>query len=200
MLKSLRAGDWVVLLLVVLGVGSTAHYVGITNPTVIAMLSIGWTCPAARQLVAWRRGDAPMRRISPDDLATMPVLLFGAAPWAILPLMQALNPSSPLLSIPVLPAVRLLGAVLIVIGILRPLWTRATQTLRPTPGANADHLFDGSTSVFEAIGLLLLMGSAFFAVLAFGVWVTAPLARRLTTERAEPAVFGTARDWLLGRG
>ena len=129
-MKVLRATDLVVLAIAALAIVTTARKFGVTDPVAIVMLSVGWTCPAASRLIAWRLGHHAGRQMQLDDpLRAAAVLMVGAAPWLLLPVIQEIHPVSFLTTVDSVPWIRMAGAGFAMGGVLGPVWCRhATGT------------------------------------------------------------------------
>src|SRR5262249_5664531 len=94
-MKALRPTDGVVLVMAALAIVTLAQKFGVTDPAAIVLLSIGWTCPAANRLIAWRRGQDSGRQTTLENPAGAILwLLVGAAPWVLLPVFQEIHPMS----------------------------------------------------------------------------------------------------------
>jgi len=158
MLKSLRFSDLVVLAMALLGIGTAVRLMGITDPKVTVVLSMGWTCPALRRLIAWRRGIQIERRLSFDDPSgAAVVLLFGVAPWVLLPVAHQVRPEMLMGAVTFPISVKCLGGLMTIVGILEP--------LLPKRGGQAS---SGPLSLYEGLGLFIVSGSVLIALLAVG--------------------------------
>lgn len=167
MLKSLHFSDLLVLTMAMFGIGGAARLVGITDPFVVVVLSMGWTCPAARRLIAWRRGRSVERQISMDDPSgAAMVLLFGALPWVLLPLLHELNPGAMFGTVVFPTSIKIVGGLMTMAGILAPLWLGRLATA-PL----------GAVGVFEAIGLFAVSGSVPFACLTLAALTVQTVGR-----------------------
>lgn len=158
MFRTLRPIDLATLMLVTM-VASTAvpAWLGLTDTLSIVALTMGLACPAARRLIAWRRGAEPIRFGS--DRGSSALILFAMLPWLVVPGLGHL-PWKAVAGIATmhveLPlAVRWIGVVLAIAGVLRPM----AETVRGTGRIR-------STAYVEMIGLFLASGSVFLGTLA----------------------------------
>jgi hypothetical protein len=141
------------------------------DPLVQILLVIAWTAAAAKRLVDWRHGKAPA--VALEDAPHPLALAVGMAPWFGLLLMDgSFQNWSPWASITFPPPFRIVGAVVIVSGVLGPFWIALrTRTTFARAGGFA-----------YAFGFLLLSSSPLIGVLATG-W----LALRYCVHRDLPA-------------
>jgi hypothetical protein len=182
MFRTLRPIDLAALGLVtmVASTGVTA-WLGLTEPPAVIAVTMGLACPAARRMIAWRRGAVPIRFGAGG--ASMPVILLAMLPWLLLPALRVL-PWQAVASLATfkadLPAlVRWGGVVLTVAGVLRPM----AATLRGSSRIR-------STAYVETIGLFAATGSAFVGALA-AAWIMVEF-NRLRVFSAED--FNTVRQ------
>jgi hypothetical protein len=171
MFRTLRVMD-----LAVIGVVTMVASVGIPGwlgvkdtPAVIA-LTMGMACPAARRMIAWRRGAEPLRFGS--EQAPTPLILLAMIPWVLLPALHHMPwhavATLGTLRVDLPPAVRWAGVVLTVVGVLRPM----AATLRGTGRIR-------SAAYVETVGLFIATGSIFIGTIAFS-WLL--LRARLAVE------------------
>jgi hypothetical protein len=162
MFKVLRPVDLAVLGMITMGVGSglTAS-LGLSDPASVIALTMGLTCPAARRLIAWRRGVEAVRM----QTVSAPVVACAMLPWMLLPVVHNMpwEQVSHLttLGIAVPSPVKWAGVVLTMFGVLRPMM----ETLRGTGRIR-------SSAYLETVGLFVSTGSGFLAMLAVS-WVLA---------------------------
>lgn len=178
MFKVLRPVDLAVLGMITMGVGSGLTVsLGVSDAPAIIALTMGLTCPAARRLIAWRRG-AEAVRTGPATVSNA-VVACAMLPWMLLPVVHNMPwpEVSRLTALGVtLPAVvRWAGVVLTIVGVLRPMM----ETLKGTGRIR-------SSAYLETAGLFLATGSAFLGALAVS-WL---IARSELTGRpvSEPVV------------
>ena len=158
MFRTLRPVDLAVLGIVTM-VASTGvtGWLGLSDTPAVIALTMGLACPAARRMIAWRRGVEPLRL--GNGQLSMSVLLFAMMPWLLLPELRtapwhvAASLATARLELPL--AVRWVGVVLTIVGVLRPM----AATLRGTGRIR-------STAYIETVGLFIATGSAFLGVLA----------------------------------
>ena len=162
-----------VVLLIVGGCVLEASAKLLTGPDALVqiLLVIAWTAAAAKRIVDWRHGKAPALTLeeAPQPFA----LVVGMAPWFVLLMMDgSFQNWSPWASITFPPLFRIVGAVVIVAGVLGPFWValRRRSTLVRADG------------FAYAFGFLLLSSSPLIGVLATG-W----LALRYSVHRELPA-------------
>ena len=85
------------------------------------ILTFGWSCAATRRLITWRAGSAPHWELPRLTLKPRAVIVFGAAPWILLPVAQQIAQQSWLWRPMALPVwLRSIGAVLTLTGAVRP--------------------------------------------------------------------------------
>jgi hypothetical protein len=176
MFKVLRPIDLACLAIVTMGVssGMTAS-LGASDPAGIIALTMGLTCPAARRLIAWRRGVEAIRM--ERGTLSAGVVICAMLPWMLLPVVHNLPWQAvarlTTLGVQLPTAVRWAGVVLTIVGVLRPMM----ETLRGTGRIR-------SSAYLETVGLFLATGSAFLGALAVS-WVLARtgLASRPTTAQ-----------------
>lgn len=158
MFRTLRIVDLAVITIVtmVASTGVTA-WLGLKDTSAVIALTMGLACPAARRMIAWRRGVAAVQ-LGTERGATA-VLLLAMLPWMIVPALGIMpwHAVSSLATLRVdLPVVvRWVGVVLTMIGVLRPM----AETLRGTGRIR-------SSAYIESVGLFVATGSAFLGVLA----------------------------------
>lgn len=157
MFRTLRPVDLATLVLVTM-VASTGvpALLGLTDTLSLVALTMGLSCPAARRLIAWRRGAAPIRFGTDGSTA---LIVFAMVPWLVLPMLTQL----PWTSVSTLAvtrvemplAIRWAGVVLAIAGVLRPM----AETMRGTGRVR-------SSAYVETLGLFLASGNMFLGVLA----------------------------------
>jgi hypothetical protein len=158
MFRTLRVMD-----LAVIGIVTMVASIGIPGwlgvkdmPAVIA-LTMGMACPAARRMIAWRRGAEPLRFGS--EQAPMPLILLAMIPWVLLPSLHHMpwhavaTVGTLRMDLPL--AIRWAGVALTIIGVLRPM----AATVRGTGRIR-------STAYIETVGLFASTGSGFVGVIA----------------------------------
>jgi len=158
MFRTLRPVDLAVLVIVTM-VASTGvtGWLGLSDTPSVIALTMGLACPAARRMIAWRRGIEPLR-LGDGHLSTR-VLLFAMMPWLLLPELRTApwhvvaSLATARLELPL--AVRWLGVILTIVGVLRPM----AATLRGTGRIR-------STAYIETIGLFVATGNVFLGTLA----------------------------------
>jgi len=158
MFRTLRLVDLVVITIVtmVASTGVTA-WLGLSDTPAVIALTMGLACPAARRMIAWRRGVEPLRL--GNGQLSMGVLLFAMTPWLLLPELRTApwhvvaSLATARFELPL--AVRWVGVVLTMIGVMRPM----AETLRGTGRIR-------SSAYIESLGLFIATGSAFLGVLA----------------------------------
>jgi hypothetical protein len=184
MFRTLRVMD-----LAVIGIVTMVASVGIPGwlgvkdmPAVIA-LTMGMACPAARRMIAWRRGAEPLRFGS--EQAPMPLILLAMIPWVLLPSLHHMPwhavATLGALRVDLPPAIRWAGVVLTIAGVLRPM----AATLRGTSRIR-------SSAYIETAGLFLATGSFFLGTLATA-WLVLEMrglgaSRRPAANAFEPRV------------
>jgi hypothetical protein len=158
MFRTLRLMDLAVIGVVtmVASIGIPA-WLGVKDTPAVIALTMGLACPAARRMIAWRRGVEPLRFGS--EQAPISLVLFAMLPWLVLPSLHH-APWHTIASLGTqhvnLPLViRWMGVVLTIVGVLRPMFA----TLRGTGRIR-------STAYMETAGLFLATGSGFLGVLA----------------------------------
>jgi hypothetical protein len=134
-------------------------WLGLSDTASIVALTMGLSCPAARRLIAWRRGAEPLR--FGGDRSSTAVMLFAMLPWLVLPALRTL-PWQAIAGLATLRVelplvVRWAGVVLTIAGVLRPM----AATLRGTGRIR-------SAAYVETVGLFVATGSVFLGVLAGG--------------------------------
>jgi len=166
MFRTLRPADLAVMVIVTM-VASTGvtSWLGVSDTPAVIALTMGLACPAARRLIAWRRGVAPVRL--GGESGSTAVLLAAMLPWMILPALHIM-PWHAVASLPTMKAdfplfVRWAGAVLTMVGVLRPMM----QTLRGTGRIR-------SSAYVETLGLFIATGNVFLGTLA-AAWLLAEM-------------------------
>jgi hypothetical protein len=161
---------------------SVPGWLGLKDTPAVIALTMGLACPAARRMIASRRGVEPLR-LGSGQLST-PMMLMAMLPWVVLPALHTFpwHAISSLATARVeLPlAVRWAGVVLTIIGVLRPMM----ETLRGTGRIR-------STAYVETIGLFVATGNVFLATLAAG-WLFSE-ARRGAASLDRPATIAAVR-------
>jgi hypothetical protein len=178
MFKVLRPIDLAVVGIVTM-VASTSitASLGLSDSASIIALTMGLTCPAARRLIAWRRGVEAIR-MGAGSLSTG-VVICAMVPWLVLPVMHQI-PWEPIARLATthapLPAlVTWAGVALTIAGVLRPM----LETLRGTGRIR-------SSAYLETAGLFLATGSAFIGALAVA-WMITQLTRT-KRDRLAPVI------------
>lgn len=174
MFKTLKPIDLATLGLVTV-VASTGvpAWLGLQDRLSITALTMGLACPAARRLIAWRRGAEPLR-VGTSRVSTGMVLL-AMLPWVVLPGLRVLpwqsiaGVGTARLDLPT--AVRILGTAIAVGGVLLPMFRslRGTERIR-------------SAAPVETFGLFLATGNLFLGTLA-AAWTLANLATTMPAVR-----------------
>lgn len=136
-------------------------WLGLTETPAIVALTMGLTCPAARRLIAWRRGAEPLR--FGGDRASTAVIMFAMLPWLVLPALRAM-PWQAVAGIATMHVdlpltLRWAGVVLTIAGVLEPMAATVHGTGRIR-----------STAYMETVGLFVATGSVFVGMLAAS-WV-----------------------------
>jgi hypothetical protein len=142
---------------------SVTNSLGLSDAASVIALTMGLTCPAARRLIAWRRGVEAIR-IGTGTVSTG-VVVCAMLPWMLLPMMDHMPwesvASLATMRVALPEMVRWAGVALTIIGVLRPM----LATLRGTGRIR-------STAYVETLGLFVATGSAFLGVLAVA-WIVA---------------------------
>lgn len=174
-LRSLRPADLVVLVVLFVGARTAALDIcGVRDPMAMFALIMGWTWPALRGMMHWRRqGDAqrgmPGMPIQGWSNTMALAALGGAFWWFVLPVAIQLHSAALLAPLEFPKALRGFGVLLTLSGLLRPIW-RA--------GRRADEgVVNGMTLDF---GLFFVSASPLIGVLA-----AAGLAVRLSSARSQ---------------
>lgn len=160
MFRTLRLGDLAALTLVTF-VASTGvpAWLGLHDRLSIAALTMGLACPAARRMIAWRRGAEPIRFGAGG--ASTPVLLAAMLPWMIVPTLHAIPGASlaglATTQVPLPLALRVAGLLMAIAGVLRPMASALNGTGRIR-----------SAAYVETAGLFLATGNVFLGSLAAG--------------------------------
>ena len=181
MFRTLRPIDLVGLAIITMAAstGVTA-WLGLSDTPSIIALTMGLTCPAARRLIAWRRGAEAIR--FGTDRGSTAVMLFAMLPWLLLPTLglmpwQAVSGlATTHVELPLL--LRWAGAVLTIVGVLRPMMA----TLRGTGRIR-------SSAYVETVGLFLATGSLFLGILAVA-WLA---MQAFAGERSPLSAVGDGR-------
>jgi hypothetical protein len=154
---TLQPTDLIVLVVVVGFVLPVASdLLRVRDPRTIIVLAICWTCAALRRLTELRNGQRRQRQIIQDGRGTVAasvIMIAGAAPWIVLPLLQQCYPHASLWAPIGLPVwLRAGGAGLMVCGVMRP-FLAALRPVRPNiatatrpaalESATPDMLLDG---------------------------------------------------------
>jgi hypothetical protein len=174
MFKTLKPIDLATLGLVTV-VASTGvpAWLGLQDRLSIAALTMGLACPAARRLIAWRRGAEPLR--FGTGRGSTGLVLLAMLPWVVLPGLRVLpweavaSIGTARLDLPM--AVRIAGVVFAVGGVLLPMVgsLRGTDRIR-------------SAAPVETFGLFLATGNLFLGALAVA-WTLANLATTMPAAR-----------------
>jgi hypothetical protein len=160
MFRILRPVDLACILLVTMAASNgVATWLGLSDTLSIIALTMGLACPAARRLIAWRRGVEPIR--FDGGRASTILILCAMLPWLIVPALRTMpwqsiaGLATARVELPL--AIRWAGVVLTMIGVLRPMM----ETLRGTGRIR-------STAYIETVGLFVATGNVFLATLAAG--------------------------------
>ncbi len=182
MFRTLRPIDLATLTLVTM-VASTGvpAWLGTTDTLSVVALTMGLACPAARRLIAWRRGAEPIR--FGKDGTSRTLIMFAMLPWLIVPGLAHMpwkmvaGLATMHLELPL--AVRWIGVVLAIAGVLRPM----AETVRGTGRIR-------SSAYVETIGLFLASGSVFLGALAASWLLLQARSVRLTSVVPQPIDAG----------
>lgn len=158
MFKTLKPIDLATLALVTV-VASTGvpAWLGLNDRLSIAALTMGLACPAARRMIAWRRGAEPLR-LGTDRTSTA-LVLAAMLPWIVIPGLRTM-PWASLASLATahidLPmAVRVAGFLIAVAGVVQPMALAYTGAERIR-----------SSAYIETAGLFLASGNLLLGILA----------------------------------
>jgi hypothetical protein len=161
---------------------SVTNSLGLSDAASVIALTMGLTCPAARRLIAWRRGVEAIR-IGTGTVSTG-VVVCAMLPWMLLPIMDHMPwesvASLATMRVALPEMVRWAGVALTIIGVLRPM----LATLRGTGRIR-------STAYVETLGLFVATGSAFVGVLAVA-WIVARSSTAGTLDAGRPELASTA--------
>ena len=172
MFRTLRPLDLATLMIVTMAASTgVPAWLGLNDTLSIVALTMGLACPAARRLIAWRRGAEPIR--FGTDRTSTTLILFAMLPWLIVPGLAHMpwkavaGLATMHVELPI--AVRWMGVLLAIAGVLRPM----AQTVRGTGRIR-------SAAYVETIGLFLATGSVFLGTLAASWLLLQARAVRLT--------------------
>jgi hypothetical protein len=169
--------DTVVLAMVASSALAMAGPLGLTDPLAAWAVAMGWTCPAARRLLAWRRQSDPQPELSLEELPKMAPLLVGLLALVFLPALKEAQVGDLVSGLSVPEWVRPVGVGLVLYGAIRPLWPRRNAVPRQ------------QTCAVEGIGLLLVAPNPVLATVAVCGLAANALARRpFTASLASPAL------------
>jgi len=146
------------------------------NPLVQAVFIVACTAAAAKRLVAWRHGTCqPIVIEAPSQTIA---IVAGVAPWFLLPALH----DSPLWS-PVTfpPALQVIGAVLMMSGVIGPFWVALTSSgASALAGASpaATSLRPDMHICARALGFFLLSANVVFGILTIGLFAMTCCADR----------------------
>lgn len=147
-------------------------WLGLHDRLSVAALTMGLACPAARRLIAWRRGAEPIRFGA--NGASSPVLLAAMLPWIIIPGLRTLPwaavSSLATAQVPLPLFVRVAGTAIAIVGVLRPMVHALNGTTRIR-----------SAAYVETVGLFLATGNIFLGTLA-AAWLLVSAQRNATRE------------------
>jgi hypothetical protein len=158
MFRTLRPLDLAALGIVTFAAATgVPAWLGLTDRISVAALTLGLACPAARCLIAWRRGAEPVR--FGTDRASNLVMVAAMLPWLIIPGLHNLPWTSVAaiattrIELP-LP-MRVAGVLIAIAGVLWPMVQSATGTARIRSSAYIE-----TAGLFLASGNILLGGLA----------------------------------------
>jgi hypothetical protein len=158
MFRTLRPLDLACIGIITMAASTgVSAWLGLSDTASIIALTMGLTCPAARRLIAWRRGAQPTR--FEGSLSARAFVVFAMLPWIVLPGLR-LMPWQAVASLATMrvelpEVVRWAGVALTIAGVLRPM----AATLRGTGRIR-------SAAYVETVGLFLATGNVFLGTLA----------------------------------
>ena len=178
MFRTLRPLDLasLVLVMVMASTGVTS-WLGLTDRLSVIALTMGLTCPAARRLIAWRRGAEPLRLgNAPSSTA---LILLAMLPWIVIPGLRTM-PWTAVAELATLRIelpfwIRVGGTVLAIAGVLKPMLSalRGTDRIR-------------SSAHIETVGLFIATGSVVLFVMA-AAWLALTATAAVPALNREPA-------------
>jgi hypothetical protein len=161
---TLQPTDLIVLVVVVGFVLSAASdLLRVREPGTITVLAICWTCAALKRLTEWRTGQRRQSQPVPDRVSVAAsIVVFGAAPWIVLPLLQGYYPHASLWAPIGLPVwLRAGGAALMLSSVMRP-FLGSLRTGRQNIATVARPAIGGSATpemLMDGLGFGLLAAS-----------------------------------------